>query len=205
MPAMPPVRHLKHTRSILLEAFAREDGLWDIEAHLSDTKTRDIELASGTRAAGQPVHDMHLCITINTSFDVVDVAAHSLAVPYPGQCEAITPAYKKLVGLNLLKGFRAAVRERLGGIDGCTHLSELAAVVPTAAVQAFAGERAHLRSEEEKPFQLDHCHALRTDGEAVRQFYPRWYVPKRSESEQRDGDASPQPVAFQSKESHEDS
>ena len=108
---------------------------------------------------------------------MVDVAAHSLAVPYPGQCEAITPAYKKLMGLNLLKGFRAAVRERLGGIDGCTHLSELAAVVPTAAIQAFAGERAHLRSAEEKPFQLDHCHALRTDGDAVRQFYPRWYVP----------------------------
>jgi hypothetical protein len=205
MPAMPPVRHLKHTRSILLEAFAREDGLWDIEARLTDTKTRDIALASGVRAAGEPIHNMHLCITINTDFDVVDVVAHSLAVPYPGQCEAITPAYKKLIGLNLLRSFRAKVRERLGGIDGCTHLSELAAVVPTAAVQAFAGERAHLRSAEEKPFQLDHCHALRSDGDAVRQFYPRWYVDKRPQGEQRDSDTSSQPVAFQSKESHEDS
>ena len=26
-----------------------------------------------------------------------------------------------------------------------------------------------------KPFQLDRCHALRTDGPTVAQFYPRWY------------------------------
>jgi len=26
----------------------------------------------------------------------------------------------------------------------------------------------------QKPFQLDKCHALRTDGGAVAQFYPRW-------------------------------
>jgi ABC-type Fe3+/spermidine/putrescine transport system ATPase subunit len=28
-----------------------------------------------------------------------------------------------------------------------------------------------------QPFQLDRCHALKRDGEAVRQFYPRWYRP----------------------------
>jgi hypothetical protein len=28
-----------------------------------------------------------------------------------------------------------------------------------------------------QPFQIDRCHALRSDGEAVRQHYPRWHQP----------------------------
>jgi len=176
MPATPSSRQLKHTRAIVLEAYARDDGLWDIEARLTDRKTRDTPLATGIRVAGDPIHEMSLRITINDQFDIVDAGATSHQVPYPGHCEQIGPAYKNLIGLNLLRRFRAAVRERLGGTQGCTHITELAGVLPTAAVQAFAGERKLERPESEPPFQLDHCHALRFDAEAVRLYYPRWYV-----------------------------
>jgi len=180
---MPPVRRLKHTRSIVLEAFTRDDGLWEIEARLTDRKTEVLQLATGPREAGEPIHEMLLKLTYNDQFEVVDAEASSLAVPYPGHCEQITPAYKQLIGLNLLKNFRGGVRERLGRTDGCTHMSELAAVLPTVAVQARAGERHRLQAPTEKPFQLDQCHALRTDGEAVRTYYPRWYrAPKAGES-----------------------
>ncbi len=176
---MPSRRHV-HTRSIKVEAYARDDSLWDLEAVLTDTKARDFVLATGMRPAGAPVHDLLLTVTIDTQFNVIGAVAHSRAVPYPGQCEAIEPDYSKLVGLNLLQNFRRLVLERLGGINGCTHLTELAGVLPTAAVQAFAGEvfRTHesaRQSEEIKPWQLDRCHALRTDGAAVAQFYPRWH------------------------------
>ena len=167
--------------------FARDDGLWDDEARLTDTKTSDARLAAGIRSAGDPIHDMRLCVTIDTRMDVLAASAVSDRVPYPGQCEAITHAYAKLVGLNLMRGFKWHVAERVGGTAGCTHLTELAAVLPTAAVQAFAGEVFRSRrgertgsagETEERPFQLDRCNALRLDGEAVRLFYPRWYRPE---------------------------
>lgn len=175
---MPNRRHV-HTRSIMVEAFARDDGLWDLEAVLTDNKTRDFVLATGIRPVGEPVHDLALTVTIDTQFNIVAAEACSRAVPYPGQCEAIEPDYAKLVGLNLLQNFRKRALAQLGGVNGCTHLTELAGVLPTAAVQAFAGEvfRTHesaRHSEEVKPWQLDRCHALRTDGSAVAQFYPRW-------------------------------
>jgi hypothetical protein len=184
MPLSPPIsrRALKHTRSIHIEAFARDDGLWDIEAHITDVKTRETRLASGARPAGSPIHDLWLRLTINTQLTVVDAEAVSDAVPYPTHCDTIGPAYKKLVGLNLLKGFRHGVKERLSGIQGCTHLTELAQVLPTAAIQAFAGEVLDTRDgapaeqQSQKPFQLDRCHALRTDGAAVAKYYPRWSV-----------------------------
>ncbi|HVE90475.1 MAG TPA: DUF2889 domain-containing protein [Burkholderiaceae bacterium] len=171
-------RHV-HTRSIKVEAYARDDGLWDLEAVLTDNKAQDFILATGLRPVGEPVHDLMLAVTIDAQLNIVAAEAQSRSVPYPGQCEAIEPGYSKLIGLNLLKDFRKAVVSRLGGVNGCTHLSELAGVLPTAAVQAFAGEvfKTHesaRQSEETKPWQLDRCHALRTDGPAVAQYYPRW-------------------------------
>lgn len=186
MPLSPPIsrRALKHTRAIQIEAFARDDGLWDIDARITDIKTRDATLASGVRPAGMPMHDLSLRLTIDTRLTIVDAEAVSDAVPYPGYCNTIGPAYKHLVGLNLLKGFRQELKQRLSGIDGCTHLTELAQILPTAAIQAFAGEVFASTSDgtgkneqnDQKPFQLDRCHALRTDGAAVAEYYPRWAV-----------------------------
>jgi hypothetical protein len=177
-----PRRALKHTRTIRVEGFAREDGLWDIEARITDVKTSEVVLASGIRAANTPLHDLTLRLTVDTRLNIVAAEAVSDAVPYPDYCDRIGPAYQKLVGLNLMRHFRADVKERLGGIAGCTHLTEMAQILPTAAMQALAGEVFGTRDAAgedtgaEKPIQLDRCHALRTDGEAVARFYPRWAV-----------------------------
>ena len=69
-------RVLKHTRTITVEAYARDDGLWDLDAHSTDIKNRDGQMVIGTQ-----------------------------------------------------------------------------------------------------PFQIDRCHAMRADGAAVAQYYPRWAVP----------------------------
>jgi hypothetical protein len=177
-------RVLKHTRAISIEAFARDDGLWDLDAQITDTKTRDSHLASGVRPSGSPIHDLSLRITIDTHMTIVDAEGISDAVPYPGFCNTIGPDYKKLIGLNLLRQFRFGVNERLSGVKGCTHLTELTQLLPTAAIQAFAGDVIDTRDGAdntnftEKPFQLDRCHALRVDGLAVAQYYPRWAKPK---------------------------
>jgi len=182
MPLPPPSspRAKKHTRTITVEAYAREDGLWDLDAQITDIKTFDTRLAAAIRPAGQPVHDLSLRVTIDTRMNIVDAASSSDAVPYAGYCDTISPAYRKLIGLNLMKDFRQSVKERLGGTEGCTHVTELALILPTAAVQAFAGavfdtrDGSHDDTSSQKPFQLDRCHALRTDGAAVAKYYPRW-------------------------------
>ncbi len=171
-----------HTRTVVLEAFARGDGNIDLEAALTDVKPQDLQLQSGVRAAGEPVHQMRLRLTVDTkTFCVVAAEAVSDRVPYPGYCEPVTADYQAMIGLNLMKGFRRELRERLAGIKGCTHLTELAQQLPTLAIQAMAGSAMARRAQEagerglRKPLQLDSCHALRTDGEAVRRYYPKWY------------------------------
>jgi len=177
-------RALRHTRAIAVQAFARDDGLWDLDARITDTKEHDTMLASGPRAGGTHLHDLSLRLTVNLQLTIVAVEAVSDAVPYPGFCDSHGDAYQQLVGLNLLKGFRHEIKQRLAGVAGCTHLSELAQILPTAAIQAFSNDvwstndlsSGTADSVQVKPFQLDKCHALRTDGGAVAKFYPRWAV-----------------------------
>jgi Protein of unknown function (DUF2889) len=178
LPPAAPSRQLKHRRRIDVQIFSRGDGLWEVEAELSDTKTRDAPLAGGVRPAGQPIHDMLLRLVVDERFNVLESGAQTRAMPYPGACDNHGDAYGRLVGLNLLKGFRQEVRQRLGGVLGCTHITELSQVLPTAVVQAFVGEVVDTHGadpESQQPFQIDRCHALRSDGPAVQTFYPRWY------------------------------
>jgi hypothetical protein len=175
LPVPDVERELTHTRRVRYEGYKRVDGLWDIEAHLSDVKNHDYQLKTGVRRAGQPIHEMWLRLTIDRQLAIVDATASSDAVPYPGSCETIAPAYRKLIGLNLVRDFRRKARELLGGTRGCTHLTEMLDGLPTAAIQTFAGEMKEDRGDGTRPFQLDQCHALETSSETVKKWYPKWH------------------------------
>ena len=180
LPVPDVERELRHTRRVRFEGYRRADGLWDIEAHLTDVKSHDNPMKSGVRRAGQPIHEMWLRLTIDRHFTVLDACASSDAVPYPDGCEHIAPAYKKLIGLNLAKDFRRGVKQLFGNVRGCTHLTEMLGSFPTAAIQTFAGEMPEECDDGHKPFQLDQCHALDTSSETVRKWYPKWYRNKKA-------------------------
>jgi len=182
MPLSTPIprRALRHTRAIDVQAYQRDDGLWDIDAHITDRKTADTVMATGVLPAGLPLHDLYLRLTIDSAMSIVDAESASDAYPYPGACNTVGSAYKSLIGLNLCKGFWLGVKQRLGDNIACTHLTELAQVLPTAAIQAMGGDLLRTGDGEDTlqsaraPFQIDKCHALRADGHVVAQFYPRW-------------------------------
>jgi Protein of unknown function (DUF2889) len=185
LPSAAPDRQLKHRRQIDVQVFSRGNGLWEVDALLTDVKTRVALMTDGPRPPGTPIHEMLLRLVVNQQLDILEAGSETRFMPYNGICNEHGDAYARLVGLNLLKNFRGAVRERLGGVLGCTHLTEMAQVLPTAVVQAFAGDVIDTRGDSDgasQPFQIGRCHALRSDGQAVRQFYPRWYRPKASPS-----------------------
>jgi hypothetical protein len=165
-----------HTRSIRVQTYARDDGLWDLDAELIDTKAYDFPRHDGVFKAGRPIHHMHLRITIDDSFTIVAASAAYDAAPYGEHCTAIEPAYADLVGMNLLKGFRAQVKARFATTAGCTHMTEMSQVLPTVAVQTMANRVREKTDPDKRPFQLDGCHALSTDGAVVLKQYPQWYV-----------------------------
>ena len=175
MPGLEPTveREPLHRRAIEIQGYRRADGLYDLEAHLVDTKPYDFKLAAGVRAAGSPIHEMWLRITIDRDLRIVDAQAAMDAVPYAGHCDAITPHYRKLIGLAIRPGYHQRLKELFGGVRGCTHVSELAGALATAAYQSMAGQR--LQDIDKRPFQIDRCHALEGTQPVVARYYPRWY------------------------------
>ena len=175
LPAPPPRAKL-HTRTVTLQGFEREDGLWDIEGHIVDVKPFGFKFGGGTRKADDPVHEMHVRVTIDADFLIHDAVATSEVRPYPGFCDSNLPDYRQLIGLNLARGFRRAALERLGGTKGCTHITELLTHLPSAAYQALSGRRKLYRPDAKSNFAVDRCIALKADGEVVRRYFPESYI-----------------------------
>jgi hypothetical protein len=175
MPLTPPVpRKRLHVRKAIYEGFARDDGLFDIEGHLTDVKDHAYTLMTGERVLGVPIPEIWVRVTIDRELNIHAIEAHTDHMPYPGACDSIADAYGKLVGANLAQGFRMALHAAMGGVKGCTHLTELLGYLPTAAIQTFAGLTREIHGDA-KPFQLDRCHALETTSDTVRRYYPAWY------------------------------
>jgi hypothetical protein len=179
MPLPPSLvqRNRTHTRRIVVEGWKRDDGLWDIEGRLTDVKDHDYLLASGLRGKGDAVHDMWVRVTIDRDFNVLEADASVAGAPYMGGCDRIGSSYRRIVGLNLVRGFRRSVAEMFETVKGCSHVTELLTALPSAAIQTMASEMLDTEGAVpgEKPWQLDRCHALESTSETVRRYYPRWY------------------------------
>ena len=186
----PASRQLLHTRNITCLCFHRDDGLWEIEGRLTDRKDYSFENENrGEVDAGEPVHDMWLRVTLNDNLFITNVEASTDASPYT-ICPEITKNFSLLKGLTIGPGWRKAVKNKVGGIHGCTHLVELLGPIATTAYQTIFSEKAQtfkkykspqsktkMVSEEEryKPRLLNTCHAFGESSSVVKKRWPNFY------------------------------
>lgn len=170
-PATTTPRRLAHTRQIVCTEYIRDDGLYDIEARMMDTKASDSSLLCKQLPAGEPLHDMRVTITVDAGLVIRSAQAHIEAAPTP-YCARINETYGKLVGIRISGGFMKEVKARVGGVNGCTHLTELLGPMATTAFQTLMGLGNHVHSaaagtaEPVLPM-LNTCHTWRADGEVV--------------------------------------
>ncbi len=183
MPLSNPVsRKLMHTRMIECKGYERDDGFWDFEAILVDTKAFiHIRRDNGKqRMPGEPVHSMSLRLTIDLEMVVHDAEAQIDASPYP-YCPEIASSFKKLIGLKIGAGWRREIAARVGGVLGCTHLVELLSPLGTTAFQATSRARQNRKDAAptpKKPYQIGSCHVYKEDAPAVLERWPEWYKAK---------------------------
>lgn len=184
MPLSPPAaRQQLHTRTYAFRGYRRDDGLWELEGEIFDRKTYDFPSEDrGAIKAGEPVHGMAIRLTLDDSLTVRAVEAVTDWAPH-SICPAITPNFTRMVGARIGPGWRKAVRERLGGTAGCTHLAELLIAMATPAYQTIIPVLARERREksgardmaESWPGLINSCHAYRSDGPLVRRWWPQHY------------------------------
>ena len=175
----PAPRTPIHTRRIRCDGYEREDGLFDIEACLIDTKSvRFNNMDRGEVDPGESIHEMWLRLTVDTDMNIIDVEARTIWGPY-SICGDITPNFKRLIGLAIGAGWTRKTRELLGGTQGCTHLVELLGPVATTAFQTIQPLRASREAKlgrKEKPRLIGTCHAYAPDSHVVAHRHPEHYT-----------------------------
>ncbi|MBX2870291.1 MAG: DUF2889 domain-containing protein [Acidiferrobacterales bacterium] len=176
-----PNRSPLHTREVRCLGFQNERGLWEIEAHLLDTKP--IWFPNHEKDGiepGEPVHRMSLRLTLDLNFLIhqVDVAMDD--TPYQ-LCRDVEQEFSKLEGIQIGAGWLREVRQRMPRTMSCTHLYELLTPIATTAYQSMhlaLEERAEQLPARGKPPIVDQCYSLSSQSDVVKVKWPEFHQPK---------------------------
>lgn len=178
----PATRRKLHHRHIAVEGFERDDGLFDIEAEIVDTKTHDIATLERFVRTGEAMHHMRLRLTIDLDYTIHAAEAVTLAGPL-SVCPGGAATFALLKGLTIKSGFMRAANERMGGVLGCTHIRELLQQMATVAFQStIPAIRVRREAQGELPggrpaiAAIDSCFALDSRGDFVRNRFPERYT-----------------------------
>lgn len=104
-----PVKRLVSKRDIGIQAFELENGNLMLEATLLD-----------------PYHLIRFNIQIEPETKTIIYAKSEFSSHPHTACPAVAAKAETIVGLKVERGITKAVSQRMGGVEGCVHLKELA-------------------------------------------------------------------------------
>jgi Protein of unknown function (DUF2889) len=163
-----------HTRRVEYRGFRRDDGGWDIEGELHDSKPHAFVIeGEGEWAPNEAIHHMHVRLTLDDDMVIRDISVAMDAHPHDPCPEAMVPM-RALVGETLGRGWRKTIERHLGGIRGCTHLRELLFNLATAAFQTRSASFAP-PPDGRPPMHLGQCLAWDFNGPVVEKVYPMFF------------------------------
>ena len=162
-----------HTRSIRIESYSVDEDRVILEGTLEDTRFRPIYTIAKQRREAGKVHGMVVRLLLGGMPTVIlDAEAEMPTVPMEG-CRQAIDSVKELIGLPVVYGFSKAVKDRLDGPAGCSHLTSLILTMGSAAVQGTAANRGKSPLPPEAreamlEYVKDSCCVWRGDGDHYR-------------------------------------
>lgn len=184
-------RRLVHTRSINMQVFERDDGLFDAEAQLIDAKPFDFMRVGALElvAAGSPIHDLKVRITVDERLVLQAIEAAADVTPW-SVCREAEATLSCLVGVALARGWAKTVKERLRGAASCTHLAEMLIPLATTALQGILGVQSEAQRRAKAPQLVDSCYGFGAGTSVI-----QWLVPEQYQERAGQAPASGLPPA----------
>jgi hypothetical protein len=167
-----------HRRTITVESFDDEDDhAFTVVGRLVD------ERPWATEQTQIPVlHEMSLVLKVDrASMTILDAEAKMHHFPHE-ECATIEPAFRRLVGLSVTRGYNRAVQDRLGRQLGCSHLEFLARAMGPAVIQSMASSASragrNFTSQPDRPSPVgwleNTCHLWATGGIGAEKMAMGW-------------------------------
>ena len=171
---------------MVYRGYDREDGLWDIEAELTDVKPYTFQVVDEPPfPAHEAIHHLSVRVTLDDRMVIQDIVTSLDRIPHV-ECSGATANMHKLKGLRMGPGWRKLLQEHLGGAAGCTHMREMLFNMATAAYQTLPSGQWHRREQAgqaqpeitREPFHLGQCHTWALHSPTVARTYPMFYRPQ---------------------------
>lgn len=167
-----------HERRIEIRTFPLGNDQVIVEGWL-----RDERMVSGYHRDGQPrppgvVHKMCVRLLLGgRPLTILDAEAEMPTVPHP-LCPTVAETVKKIIGLPIVAGFSEQVRQKLYGVEGCSHLMHLILAMGPAGLHGFWADQGRKsasvpRNLNEIPhlnLLINSCRLWRTDGPLLAQL-----------------------------------
>lgn len=176
-------RVLKHRRTIQSDGYLRSDGLWEVEATMTDIKAYDVyrDFDGTLVPTGQAFHQMSIVMVLDDSFLIQDLQATIDAHPFPN-CAQAAPNFSALKGTRIGPGWHSLIKQKFKGVQGCTHVLELLPVAATTAFQTMwsplAEKYPHLVSHSVAGL-VNSCQGWAHDGPMVQQLLDKGLLSNR--------------------------
>jgi hypothetical protein len=139
-----------HERGLEIRTYGLENNQLIVEGWLQDERLVPRYHLDGRLSPPDKVH--RICVRLllgGWPLAILDAEAEMPIVPHE-ECSTTLHTIEKIVGLSIVHGFSDEVLERLGGIQGCTHMTHLIIAIGNAVLQGFWSHKL------QRPRQLDH-------------------------------------------------
>jgi hypothetical protein len=151
-----------HRRTIEVEAFEVGEDI-EVVGRIRDTRPW---------AEGEPsatLHDMTLVLRVDEDMVITEASASMDTHPH-AECPRITEAFGQMVGLSMTRGYSRQITTRLGGVNGCAHLTQLALALGPVVIQGRVSRNSQRAAaaagapEGAGKFGRNSCHLWAEDG-----------------------------------------
>ena len=161
-----------HARKIEIHAYDLGEDRVLVEGKLTDTRPLPSSAGDPGKEPAR-IHDLIARIWVQGPDLTISAAEAQMGQIPREMCPEALPGVQRLVGLKIASGFTQKVKDLIGDVKGCSHLTNLFLTLGPVAVQGYwaaYGRRAGARSLENPAFSrvLDSCHVWRRDGPYVR-------------------------------------
>ena len=134
-----------HERRLEFRTYPLEDDRLIVEGWLRDDRlVPGYHWDGGTRPTGV-IHWMCVRLLVGGwPVTILDAEAEMPDIPHE-LCPTTLESVKRIVGLSIVSGYSEEVHRRLGGVQGCAHLTHLIVTMGPAALHGYWTQRSRQR------------------------------------------------------------
>jgi len=168
-----------HTRNIKISTFESDQGGIIVEGELIDDRLKPGFSPAGDERPPKTVHHMKVRMWIDGQpLTIKEIEAEMPGIPHK-ECAQTRKSLDRIRGMSIVTGFTMKIKDVLGGINGCAHLTALVITMAPAAIQGFWAHYSRKPVDENVPsgsirrFLGNTCWVWRKDGPLFPKLFSR--------------------------------